>query len=160
LWRQLDADDWSRDVTEPIDNPDLGTVPLARLAISRLLEIDVHGTDLGIGFPDWSDTLIDVALPTRLAWLTTRRTNHRPFDRTLCGSWLLAARTGLRWLVAVDGDRVESRKARPEDRPTAMITADARDLLALLLGRPMRNNVTIDGNLGFAQSFSAAFPGP
>jgi hypothetical protein len=159
-WRGLDAGDWSLAVMEPEDNIDLGTIPLARLAMSRLLEIDVHGTDLGIGFPDWSQLLIDVALPTRLAWLATRRTNHRSYDRTLHGSWLLVADPGLRWLVTVDGERTESRPAEPHDMPTATIRATSRDLLAILLGRPPREAITIDGDPTFGRSFSAAYPGP
>jgi hypothetical protein len=159
-WCRLGAADWSLKVIEPEDNADLGTIPLGRLAMSRLLELDVHGTDLGIGFPDWSQLLVDVALPTRLSWLATRRSNHRSFDGTLQGSWLLVAEQGPSWLVTVDGDRAESRPAQPDDTPTATIRATARDLLALLLGRPARAQVTIDGDAVFGRSFSAAFPGP
>lgn len=65
-WSAIRGDRWSIDVVEPSDNPDLGTVPLARLALARLTEVDVHGTDLGIGIPDWSSVLVDVGLPTRL----------------------------------------------------------------------------------------------
>ena len=159
-WLQLDRADWARHVSEPRDNPDLGPVSLARLAISRLLEIDVHGTDLGIGFPDWSDLLVEVALPTRLAWLSTRRSNHRQFDVTLRGAWLLTTPDGLRWFVTVDGQRVESRPAETRDQPTATIIGDARDLLALLLGRPTRKELVLDGDRAFAGAFSSAFPGP
>ncbi len=59
-------------MVEPADNPDLGTIPLARLALARLTEVDVHATYLGIDAPDWSSTLVEVGLPTRLAWLAAR----------------------------------------------------------------------------------------
>ena len=159
-WARLGEADWARDVVEPADNPDLGTVPLGRLGLARLLEVDVHGTDLGIGFPDWSTTLVDVALPTRLAWLATRRTNHRAFDRTLQGSWMLVASDGPTWLVSVDRERVESRPAVADDDPTATIEGSARDLLALLLGRPATRPLLVRGDTGFGHAFSTAFPGP
>lgn len=81
LWATLEPDAWAVTVTEPTDNADLGPVPLGRLALARLTEIDLHGVDLDVGFPDRSTTLVAVALPTRLAWLATRRTNHREVDR-------------------------------------------------------------------------------
>jgi uncharacterized protein (TIGR03083 family) len=159
LWEQLSTKEWSLDVTEPDNNPDLGTVSLGRLAFSRLLEVDVHGTDLAIGFPDWSHTLVEVALPTRLGWLATRRTNHREFDPNLHGSWLVAADLGPRWLITVDGDRVQSRPATPADEPTASIRGTSRDLLALLLGRPPKQPLLIEGDTAFGHAFSKAFPG-
>jgi uncharacterized protein (TIGR03083 family) len=159
-WARLRPDDWSREITEPADNRDLGRVSLARLALSRLLEIDVHGTDLAIGFPDWSPALVEVALPTRLSWLSTRRTNHRAFDRTLRGSWLLVATDGPTWFVAVDAERVESRPAVDADAPTATLEGSARDLLALLLGRPRLDELSVGGDTAFGLAFSRAFPGP
>ena len=110
-WSAIDDDRWGADVVEPADNADLGTIPLARLALARLTEVDVHGTDLAVGAPDWSATLVEIGLPIRLRWLSTRRTNHRAFDPSIRGSWPLHATEGLRWLVAVDGDRVECRPA-------------------------------------------------
>ena len=160
LWDSLVDDDWTLDVTEPADNPDLGTIPLSRLALARLTEVDVHGTDLGIGFSDWSDTLVELGLPIRLEWLATRRTNHRDFDRSLNGTWLLASHDGFRWEVTVDGTTVESRPADNSTSPRATITASRRDLLALLLGRPPRVPPNVSGDADFAEAFSRAFPGP
>jgi maleylpyruvate isomerase len=159
-WARLGAGGWSLDVVEPPENRDLGTVPLGRLALSRLLEVDVHGTDLAIGFPDWSNPLVEVALPTRLGWLATRRTNHREFDRSLRGSWMLIASDGPSWFVAVDGERAESRPAAEGDEPTATIEGSSRDLLALLLGRTPPRRLSIGGDAAFGLAFSKAFPGP
>jgi uncharacterized protein (TIGR03083 family) len=160
LWSSLGPQQWAATITEPADNLDLGEVPLGRLALARLTEVDVHGVDLDVGFPDWSDVLVDVALPTRLAWLSTRRTNHREFDRSLRGSWLLVA-DGFRWTVSVDGDRVGSTPADPNvDQPRATITGTRHDLLALLLGRPRRQPLEIDGDTEFGAAFERAFPGP
>lgn len=159
-WSAIADEQWSTDVVEPVGNPDLGTLPLARLALARLTEVDVHGTDLGIGTPDWSPTLVAVGLPARLRGLSIRRTNHRAFDGSIRGSWLLEATEGLCWLVAVDGDHVVSRPAIGGDEASAVIAGSSRDLLALLLGRPRRQQLRFSGDVVFARSFERAFPGP
>lgn len=159
-WSALGDGEWRTEVVEPADNQDLGRVPLARLALARLTEVDVHGTDLGIGAPDWSSTLVSVALPTRLAWLSSRRTNHRTFDSSISGSWLFEAAEGLRWLLSVDGDGVGSRPATDDDEAQAVISGSGRDLLALLLGRPRRTPLRFGGDVALAESFERAFPGP
>jgi uncharacterized protein (TIGR03083 family) len=160
LWRSLDSHHWAITVTEPADNRDLGPVPLGWFGLARLTELDVHGVDLDIGFPDWSDVLVDVSLPARLAGLATRRTNHRKVDRSVQGSWLLVA-DGFRWVISVDGDRVISRPASgPVDQARATISGTRRDLLALLLGRERRQPLEITDDADFAASFERAFPGP
>jgi uncharacterized protein (TIGR03083 family) len=159
-WSSLGQDEWAMTISEPGDNRDLGEVPLARLALARLTEVDVHGVDLDIGFPDWSEVLVDVALPTRLAWLATRRTNHREFDRSVEGRWLLVA-DGFEWNVSVVDGRVSSAPAQDvADPPRAMISGSRRDLLALLLGRPRRRPLDIGGDAEFGAAFERAFPGP
>lgn len=100
------------------------------------------------------------ALPTRLAWLSTRRANHREVDRSLQGTWLLVA-DDVRWTVSVDGDGVHSAPAGPGAvMARAAISGTRRDLLALLLGRPPLHALTIDGDLAFGAAFERAFPGP
>lgn len=120
----------------------------------------MHGVDLDIGFPDWSDTLVDGALPTRLAWLATRRTNHREVDRSVQGAWLLVA-DSFRWVVSVTGAKITSTPAgRTASRPRATISGSRRDLLALLLGRERHEPLEITGDVEFGTSFERAFPGP
>jgi hypothetical protein len=160
VWSSVDRGGWSTDVVEPAANPDLGTIPLVRLALARLTEVDVHGTDLGIEVSDWSSTLIEVALPVRLRWLSTRRTNHRRFDHSLRGSWLLESTDGLRWLVAINNDGVASRRANDDEDAVATIRGSSRDLLALLFGRPRHECLEVAGNADFAEAFERAFPGP
>lgn len=160
LWSTLEDTQWRIELVEPAGNPDLGTVPLGRLTLARLTEIDVHGTDLGIDVPDWSPTLVEVALPTRLAWLATRRANHKAFDRSIRGSWILHATDGPRWLVAVDDHRVEARPAAEGDAADGTIQGTSRDLLALFLGRPRHEPLRFGGDASFARSFARAFPGP
>jgi hypothetical protein len=119
----------------------------------------VHGVDLGIGFPDWSDTLIDAALPARLGCLSTRRTNHRSVDRSLQGTWLLSAE-GFRWVVTVEGDSVTSMAAEGSVINRGQGTAARRGLLALLLEREQLQSLEITGDVSFGAGFHRAFPGP
>ena len=77
-------------------------------------------------------------LPIRLRRLSVRRTNHRPFDHSLQGTWLLNATDGPTYSVSVSGDVVESRPADPRTPATAIIEATNRDLLALLFGKTFR----------------------
>lgn len=160
LWADLSDDEWRLTIEEPLDNHDLGPVTLGRLALSRLTEVDVHAVDLDLALPDWSTTLVRVGLPTRLAALATRRSNHRPVDRSVQGSWLLLGDDDFRWRLAVEGDRVESRPAVDDDTADATITGTNRDLFALLLGRPPHSRLHLTGDVALAQAFPLAFPGP
>lgn len=161
LWAGLTAGQWARPVREPDDNLRLGAANVAMTALLRLTEVEAHGEDLDLGLPDWSDVFVRHALPARLAWLATRRSNHRPYDRQVRGSWLFAADdTGLRWLVAVDGDTVTSRPADTAETADAVIAGSARALLALLLGRTEPASLRHDGDQRLAGAFNAAFPGP
>ena len=82
----LDPGAWSVDVVEPPQARDPGPVPLGRLPLLRSTEVEVHGTDLGMGLDDWSTLFVMTVLPMRLEWLNTRRANHRAFDAELEGS--------------------------------------------------------------------------
>ena len=142
--------DWSVVVREPESNPDLGPVELERLLLARLTEVEVHGTDLGVGLGPWSDVFVAAVLPMRLDWLNTRRANHREFDSSVRASWLLVATDlPVRQVVTVDGQRVTSA---PGEAADTVIEGTGAELLAMLLGR---------APAGFAPpGFSAAFPGP
>lgn len=147
-WRAVS--DWSVPVLEPPDNPDLGPIELRRLVLARLTEVEVHGTDLGVGLGPWSDDFVSTVLPVRLEWLNTRRSNHRDVDTSIHTFWLLVATDlPVRQVAAVDGERVTSR---PGDHAETVIEGTGAELLALLLGR---------APAGFAPAdFTAALPGP
>jgi maleylpyruvate isomerase len=159
-WHGLSEPQWRTVVEEPDDNPDLGTVELAWLPLLRLTELEVHGGDLNLGLGDWSELFVQVALPTRLDWLNSRRSNHGAFAPDLEGSWLLVATDGPTYRVTVRGSSVESRRADERTRARATIVASSRDLLALLLGRPRAEPLRLSGDLAFAGRFDDAFPGP
>ena len=159
-WATMTASQWEAATREPEDNPDLGPLPVSRLPLLRLTEVEVHGSDLDVGLDDWSDTFVSMALPFRLDWLNTRRTNHRDVDAAVEGSWLLDAIDGPAYLVTVDGGRVASRPVTSHTAARATIRGSSRDLLALLLGRPLRAQPALEGDTAFAAAFSRAFPGP
>jgi uncharacterized protein (TIGR03083 family) len=159
-WSALDTGGWSAEVVEPQDNPDLGAIPLERLLLLRLTELEVHGTDLDLNLVDWSEIFVGAVLPMRLEWLDVRRSNHRVSDRTLKGSWLLVASDGPTYMVSVGGTKVESRPASPNTPARSVIEATSRDLLALLLGRALLAPPNMTGDIAFGQLFSRAFPGP
>ena len=159
-WTEVTGADWDRTLREPPENPDLGPLPLVRLALARLTEVEVHGTDLGLGLGDWSALFVRAALRFRLEWLNARRSNHRPVDGTLRGSWLLVGSDGPVQLVTVAGSTVRSEPTDGNHSATAVIEGTSRDLLALLLGRPPLDPLRISGDRDFGASFSRAFPGP
>jgi uncharacterized protein (TIGR03083 family) len=160
VWDALDARAWDGEIVEPDDNPDLGTIPLSALPLLRLTELEVHGCDLDLGLDAWSDLFVRTALPTRLSRLSIRRTNHREFDRGLQGTWLLVAVDGPTFMVSVRGDAVDSHPADPDSMADAVIEATSRDLLALVLGRPLLEVPRLSGDVTFGAAFQSAFPGP
>jgi uncharacterized protein (TIGR03083 family) len=159
-WSSLGGAAWDRQVIEPTDNPDLGPIALAALPLLRLTEVEIHGSDLALGLDDWSALFIRHALPMRLNWLNIRRVNHREFDQSLEGDWLLVATDGPAFRISVSRTNVT---AEPADRSTparAVIEATSRDLLALLFGRPFVRSPVITGDAAFGEVFADAFPGP
>ncbi len=159
-WAALSVEQWQAEVREPADNPDLGRITLADLAVSRLTEVEVHGTDLDLGLDDWSEVFIVHALAARIGRLPTRRTNHRPVDPAVQGRWLLRSLDGPCWLLSVSGDRVAASPAEPDAVADACIDGSSRDLLALLLDRPTTRPLSVVGDADLAASFGRAFPGP
>lgn len=158
LWSSLGEDQWGVTVTEPPENPDLGPVPLARLALARLTEVDVHGVDLDVGFPDWSPTLVDVAPPDQ-ACLAAVSPLEPPRRRSLAARQLAVGRGRLqvdrvgrrrsgplrpgrphRGSRPSDDQRYPARPPRPA--PGATTTATARDRRRPRLRRRLRAGVS------------------
>ena len=159
-WESLDGDAWKLETTEPEDNQDLGPRQVSQLPLMRLTEVEVHGSDLGVGLDRWSEVFVRLALPFRLEWLNTRRANHRSVDERVEGSWLLVASDGPTYRVSVTGAVVESVPSAPTAPARAVIEGTRRDLLALLLGRPANTQPRVSGDIAFGHAFTRAFPGP
>lgn len=158
-WAALTSSEWSTVIEEPPGSHDLGRTTISQLALMRLTEVEVHGSDLGVGLDDWSDVFVRNALPTRIEWLATRRSNHRAIDSTVQGSWLFVSEIG-RWRIEVTGSEVSSGPADPSDTADCEMRASARDLLAILLGRPTNGPISIRGDPDLGRAFGRAFPGP
>jgi hypothetical protein len=160
LWSSIDENAAHQRTAEPADNPDLGSVSLDHLALLRLTEVEVHGSDLGLQLGDWSPFFVTEALPMRLERLKSRTTNLRIVDADLEGSWLLVPSDGPTYRVSVSKDGVDSAPTTSTTSARAVIEASSRDLLALLLGRPSVLPLRITGDTAFGEAFSNAFPGP
>lgn len=159
-WAQLSEREWQTAVREPQDNSDLGETTVAAIAVMRLTEVEVHGSDLDIGLDDWSEVFVTNALPFRIGRLAVRRSNHRVVDSSIQGSWKLVATDGPSWKICVHRDEVTSDLVDPDARADAVIEATSRDLLAILLGRPVVSELVTYGDTDLAGSFARAFPGP
>lgn len=158
-WRGLEEDAWSTVVHEPAGRTDLGSLRLAHHTLLRLTEVEVHGTDLDVGLPDWSGVFIGTALPFRLARLDGRMVSEAAtaYERP---SWLLVATDGPIHLVTVEAGTAAVRPADQRTPAAATLEASSRDLLAVLLGRPRRSAVRIAGDVELGRRFTLAFPGP
>lgn len=166
----LGPTEWDLRITEPADQPDLGPVTLGQLALLRLTEVEVHGTDLDLGAGPWSEVFVSTALPMRFRWLATRRANHRAVDEAVTGRWRFVARDmapeRLDLTVAVDGSgpvTVTERADAGTGVADCTIAGSSAALLAFLLGRADPDDLDeldVDGPPAAARSFRAAFPGP
>jgi maleylpyruvate isomerase len=161
LWSTLSDDDWTLEGSRPGDTFESRSFSLAELALLRLTECEVHGSDLGLGLDDWSPLFVSVALPFRVALLRTRRLDQPGIPATTTGTWLLIATDGPTHVVSVTQGRVQSQQCPPNRVPaTAAIEATSRDLLALLLGRSPVGRLSFTGDVAFGHSFIHLFPGP
>lgn len=151
------GDGWTVFAREPEGHHDLGPQQVFALAVLRLTEVDVHAVDLDVGIEDWSDAFCRVGLPLRLQRLGKHLANN-PSPEPIVGTWLLRASPVDCYLVSKTADTATVRGALYEDIADGTIDASARDLIALMLGRPFEGVVEFSND--FARSFSAAFPGP
>ncbi len=160
LWTKLDDNEWATEVREPADNRDLGTITLWTLALLRLTEVEVHGHDLDLHLSPWSATFVEAALPTRLAWLPTRRSNHRAAGHSIDGSWALAANDGPTFRVTARGADVKVDAVSATPKVDATIAGTAAELLAFILGRAPLDALEVRGDQTHAANFLEAFPAP
>ncbi|HVT77725.1 MAG TPA: maleylpyruvate isomerase family mycothiol-dependent enzyme [Acidimicrobiales bacterium] len=156
----LREDEFRVEIHEPVGSFDIGTQTVEQLLTLRLTEVEVHGGDLLLGLDTWSDTFVAAGLPLRFERLANRLANQPPIDRSYEGTWLLRTTEGDAWTVTLEPRRAEVRYADYDTRSDATITATRRDLLALLLGRPLETEAVYAGDVELAAAFTKAFPGP
>jgi len=160
LWRTMRLGQWALAMREPADNADLGPVPLGMLALLRLTEVEVHGRDLDIGCAPWSEVFVETALPMRVRWLATRRSNHASPDQNIKGKWeVLRTTDGASFSISASSAGVEISEGSELDGDTE-IEGSNRDLLAFVLGRIDLSALSVSGDHKLAESFTAAFPAP
>lgn len=159
LWSTLNPDDWALEAREPTDNPDLGSITLGMLALLRLTEVEVHGLDLDLEAAPWSDAFVNAALPMRVRWLESRRSNHSQVDRGLTGKWVLRATDGPSFQITANGNGVTVLETETAEGD-AELSGSKSDLLTFLLGRRSASQLAIAGDHELAEAFHRAFPAP
>lgn len=160
LWHSIEEHQWQQTIDEPEGNPDLGSITLWTLLLLRFTEVEVHGYDLDLDLSPWSETFVSVALPMRLKWLPTRRSNHRALSRPVDRSWALISTDGPSFLIQAKGDAVEVSETSDEPSADAAIIGQSHQLLSYILGRSSLDSLTTRGDHNLAASFSTAFPPP
>lgn len=157
-WDELDDDAWTMTVVEPADNVDLGPISLWSLALFRLTEVEVHGSDLDIGLADWSDTFVAAALPTRLKMLETRRSNHGTVDESVSGTWAFNIDGRTSYTIAAVGSDVTV--AHGDAHADTTFAGTGHQILGFLLGRTALDELEVRGNHELAARWRTAFPPP
>src|SRR6266508_5533071 len=101
-WRGLRPREWRA----PLADDRLGNMLLGRLVALRLTELEVHLSDLGLGFgpADWSADFVRLCLPMRFAWMSAHHHRRPTADHTIDGRWLFVCDDDRRaWLVTACG---------------------------------------------------------
>lgn len=152
LWVALDDADWDRAmIPHPDDDDSLGAMPLRDLALLRLVEVMVHGSDLGLGLTPWPLTFGQWLLPLRIQ--RARVAHGAGFDAVVEFD---ASDVGVCRAVFRDGGVVEVSDAEPD----LAVRAVANDLVAVLLGRQPLGPVTMDGDADLMVRFRDGLAGP
>ncbi len=155
-WSHIPAEAWDETTTrEPVGNPDLGSFTLKELAILRLTEVEVHGTDLDLGLSDWSDTFINAAWPMRVTWLPRRHS----ISKSSPISWNLVPTDGPAFNVSVRQAEVTVSEGTG-DNAGVVISGSQAQLLGMLLGRVDISRLAVSGNEVTALQFPNAFLPP
>ncbi|MEM7284931.1 MAG: maleylpyruvate isomerase family mycothiol-dependent enzyme [Actinomycetota bacterium] len=151
LWTALDDDAWGRSmIPHPGDDDTLGPIPLRDLALLRLVEVMVHGSDLGLGLAPWPLTFGQWLLPLRVE--RARVAHADGFDAVV---EFEATDAPTRRARFVDGTPTPS-----DGDPDLVVSAVANDLVALLLGRQPLGGVSITGDADLVVRFRDGVTGP
>ena len=159
-WAAFGPTDWDVVAVEPDDNPDLGPISLGALALLRLTEVEVHGTDLAVGATDWSPAFVAAVLPMRIRWLPARRSNHRALADDVRGAWGFRPDEGASYVVRLDDAGVTVAHGDADADVDVEFGGPPATLLGFLLGRVPLTALRVDGDTGSAESFARAFPPP
>lgn len=128
------------------------------LALLRLTELEVHGTDLEIGAKQWSDLFVDTALDARLRWLPARRLSTGSGDTEPHATWRLETTDGPAYTITTT--QTETTDSTTDISADATIRGSKREILRFVLGRLPLNALDVSGDEHVAAAFRRAFPGP
>jgi uncharacterized protein (TIGR03083 family) len=161
VWAGLGTGDWDRPVTDLNDDGRLPRMPLTvgDLALLRFTEVEVHGSDLGIGLRDWSTEFVQTTLPRRVSWLGRRTAPRLHESARLPMTWILAATDGPSYSIRIDPDALTTAEVVPFAAAAQhRIEGTSRALLAVILGRLEAHDRGADDPA--VSSFRQTFPGP
>ena len=163
LWAGIGPNEWARPVIESHSVGKLRRTPLTigDLALLRFTEVEVHGTDLGIGLGRWSTEFVEASLPRRIAWLGKRTPPNMAHSADFPMTWLLAATDGPSYLVRVDqAGQTTAEVATLEAAAQHRIQGPSRELLAVILGRGVSDELhaSVSAISSFQQTFPARRP--
>ena len=161
VWAGLSPDDWGRPVVDSHEAGEFKRMPLTigDLALLRLTEVEVHGTDLDIGLRRWSNQFVEAALPRRISWLGRRTPPKLPESAEFPMTWLLAATDGPSYLVRIDEARQTTAEVATFDAAARhRIEGPSVDLLATILGRGVSPDLHAPPPA--IESLRQTFPGP
>lgn len=161
VWRHLPPETWTQP-TKALR----GTRPLAAGVTARLVEVEVHHVDLGVGRrpSDWSPAFVGAGLDYGVAGLPTRPAARKAGSSARWFLWCTDLRRG--WYV----DRgVSTTVVNPVSRTDGTLPTDhqvtgvGHDILAWLLGRcPQGRGLTVrgTGERSEALALPSMFPFP
>ena len=161
VWAGISVNEWERPVVESRDVGELRRMPLTigDLALLRLTEVEVHGTDLAMGLSRWSTEFVQAALPRRISWLGRRAPPKLDESADFPMTWLLAATDGPSYLVRIDNARqTTAHVASVEATAQHRIQGPNCDLLAVILGRSVSQE--LQAHASAISSIQQTFPGP
>ncbi len=146
----LSADDWDRPMISTDTTDPLGAVTLRELGLLRLVEVMVHGSDLGLGLDPWPLRFGHWVLPLRVRRARTVPELSAVVTFEAVDAPAITA-------VAADG-ALSVIDARPD--PDMIVSGVANDLVALLLGRSPLGAVSMTGDAPAVAALRRGLVGP
>lgn len=139
VWQRVALADWSLPVFELGETASELSMDLTRLALLRLTEVEVHGTDLNAGLGPWST----VFGPAVIA-LTASLIESWPGG---AGMWLLRPHQAAEQTVVVNPDgSAEGRPVQSGDVADVVVTGPPNSMVAVLLGRAPTSSLDYSGD--------------
>ncbi len=139
VWQRVALADWSLPVFELGETASELSMDLTRLALLRLTEVEVHGTDLNAGLGPWSTVFGPAVIALAASLIETWPGG--------AGVWLLRPHQAAEQTVVVNADgSVEGRPVRASDVPDVVVTGPPNSMVAVLFGRAPISSLDFSGD--------------